>query len=112
MKNILILLAALAIFSSCRKKSEIKVTNKVSNCLIENISFGDYKVPGAPITNESTSISEITDKKNSFPKKFPLVFYMVAKGNRVYLRTKEEFELKAGGQLDITLENNTPVQAP
>ncbi len=110
-KNILIFTAAVLLIA-CQKKAEIKVTNRVSNCMIETISYGDYRISGTLITNAASSVEHIKDKKSNFPKKYPFVFYMTSKGNRVYLRTKEEFELKAEGTLNVIIENSTEVQAP
>src|SRR5688572_16975131 len=99
MKNIILIIAIAICAVSCSKKSEIKITSKVSNCKLESISFGDYKIAGSLITNESSPTEEIRDKKNNFPKTFPIVFYMVSRGNRVFLRTKEEFTLTSEGSL-------------
>lgn len=112
MKKNLILLAAVLSITACTKTSEVKVTNRVSNCKIENMSFGDYKISGSIITSETSQVTKIRDNKRNFPKKAALRFYMISKGNTVYLRTKQEYQLEKEGTLEIVLENSTEVEAP
>jgi hypothetical protein len=111
MKKIFIALGVFTLYS-CQKESQVQVTNRVGNCRIESISFGEYRLSGGLITNESSPVYRVKDNKKNFPKKYPFVFYMVSAGNRVYLRTKEEFLLEEGGVLNVTIENATEVQSP
>ncbi len=112
MKKIVLLLLFCGILVSCQKTASITVTNKVSNCKLENISFGDYKIGSSIITNESTAKLTVKEKKRDFPKKHPLKFYIIANGNRVILQTVEEFELSAGENLEIIVDNSTQVKTP
>jgi len=80
--------------------------------LITNMSFYAKIKTGSLITNASSSVEEIRDKKNNFPKKFPVVFYRESKGNRVLLRTKEEFTLNFEDSLNVIIKNSTEVHAP
>jgi hypothetical protein len=91
---------------------EIKVQNKVHNTKLENISFGDFSVYSSLLPGETSTEVKVTDKKESFPKINQLEFYMVSNGNRVYLKTKNSYQLEAGGALLITISDSTEVINP
>lgn len=112
MKNPIILACAALFAAACTKTAEIKVTNRVGSCMISNMTFGEYNIPGSMITNESSEVKEIKAGKRDFPKKHPLKFYMTKGPNKVVLRTREEFELKQGQTLEIAIENDTEVLTP
>ena len=111
MKTTAALLLLLCV-TSCIKKSTVKVINKVSNCRIYDISFGEYRINGNLITNDASDPTDIRDNRKSFPKKYPLKFYMESGGNRVVLQTAGEYVLKLEDQLEIVIDDQTPVRVP
>jgi hypothetical protein len=112
MKSIIILIVSSLWITSCMDSGEIKVQNKVHNTKLENISFGDVSVYSTLLPGETSSEVKVTDKKESFPKINQLEFYMVSNGNRVYLKTKKNYQLDAGGTLLITISDSTEVINP
>lgn len=98
--------------TSCMDSGEIKVQNKVHNTKLENISFGDVSVYSSLLPGETSTGVKVTDKKDSFPQIHQLEFYMVSNGNRVYLKTKKNYQLEAGRTLLITISDSTEVINP
>ena len=112
MKFIAILILLSFGITSCMDSGEIKVQNKVHNTKLENISFGDVSVYSSLLPGETSTEVKVTDKKDSFPKIHQLEFYMVSNGNRVYLKTKKNYQLEAGTTLLITISDSTEVINP
>jgi hypothetical protein len=98
--------------TSCMDSGEIKIQNKVHNTKLENISFGDISVYSSLLPGESSPPVKVTDEKDLFPKINQLEFYMVSNGNRVYLKTKSNYQLNSGETLLITISDSTEVINP
>jgi hypothetical protein len=112
MKSIIILIVSTLWITSCMDSGEMKIQNKVHNTKLENISFGDVSIYSSLLPGETSTAVKVTDEKESFPKINQLEFYMVSNGNRVYLKTKKNYKLDAGGTLLITISDSTEVINP
>lgn len=110
--KILILALVLSGMTSCMEKGKFEVQNRVHNVQLENISWGDYSVNENLLPGEKSGTVEVLDYKNSFPKEHYLEFYMVGGGNRVYLRTKEKYELDYDNTITIVISDSTEVINP
>jgi hypothetical protein len=102
----------IVIFASCQESSKIIVRNNVHNVKLESISWGDVSIYYSLLPGESSGEVTITDKRNKFPKHNQLEFYMVSKGRRVYLKTKEIYQLDADQTLTIEINDETEVINP
>jgi len=112
MRSIVILIVSTFLITSCMDSGEIKVQNKVHNTKLEKISFGDVSVYSSLLPGETSTEVKVRDRKDNFPIINQLEFYMVSNGNRVYLKTKKSYQLKAGGVLVITISDSTGVINP
>ena len=112
MKPIIILIISSFWITSCMDSGEIKVQNKVHNTKLENISFGEVSVYSSLLPGETSTKIKVTDKKELFPIINQLEFYMVSNGNRVYLKTKNHYQLNSGETLLITISDSTKVINP
>lgn len=114
MKTKIILVAAIAalIATSCREKGTVVVTNKVSNAKIESISFDDYAIYGELLPGQSSEKLEIKELKDDFPFIGPIEFYMTSGSNRVFLKTKESFQLDYDQDLVVVITDSTEVVNP
>ena len=115
MKNLTILFAIfLLVTTGCDEYEEghIKVQNKVHNVTLQNINWGGTGVYDYLMTGETSYDVTISDKKDSWPKTFQLEFYMVADGNRVYLKTRQQYTLDYDQELLIVVADTTAVYNP
>ena len=112
MRKIIILLVLSVCLTSCFDKGKIKVQNKVHNSQLEDISFGKLSIYSALLPGQTSTEIEVTEKKHLFPIIHQLEFYMVSNGNRVYLKTRENFRIEAGETLLITISDTTAVINP
>ena len=114
MKTKIILMAFLValIATSCTEKGTVIVTNKVSNAKIESISFNDYAIYGTLLPGQSSDKLEIKELKDKFPFTGQIKFYMSSGGNKVYLKTKQSFQLDYDQDLVIVISDSTEVINP
>jgi len=110
-KSILIIVSCFLLFS-CTESGKIKVCNKVHNVKLENISFGKNSIYHSLLPGETSDEVFIFDDRDKFQKINPLEFYMVANGNRVYLKTKAIYSLDYDQTLLITVYDTTEVINP
>ncbi|MDY0103268.1 MAG: hypothetical protein RBS07_10025 [Lentimicrobium sp.] len=114
MKARIILMAVLAalIATSCTEKGTLVVTNKVSNAKIESISFDDYPIYGELLPGQSSEKLEIKELKDKFPFTGPIEFYMTSGSKKVYLKTKQSFQLDYDQDLVVVITDSTEVINP
>ena len=113
MKTKILIISLLMLgLTSCMEEGEFEVRNRVHNVQLENISWGDYSVYENLLPGEKSEAVSVRDWKNTFPKKHYLEFYMVGGGNRVYLRTKEKYELDYDNTITIVISDSTEVINP
>ena len=112
MKNIIIVLILVGIYSCTNDKGTIKVQNKVHNVKLESVNWGDYSITYSLLTGEESNEVTIEDKKGTFPKINDLSFYMISSGKRVYLKTKSKFQLDVDQNLTIVITDTTAVLNP
>jgi hypothetical protein len=112
-KIIIGLFASAFLFPSCEKEAKIQVTNNVHNVRLDNISFSKVQIGSYLLPGESTETT-ITDKNRniSFPLSEPLEFYMVKGDKRVYLKTKDYFNVDDGETLKIIIDDDTELTNP
>jgi hypothetical protein len=113
MKNILLLVLIVLVWS-CQEydKGKIKVQNNVHNVKLESINWGDYSIYSSLITGQTSPEITIEDKKGTFPKIYELSFYMVSGTKKVYLQTKQKFQLDADNTITIVISDTTGVTNP
>ncbi len=114
-KLILCLFSFILLLSSCKDEhAYLKVTNKVHNVRLENISFGEIPLGSYILPGESTSeyILSDNDDRVSFPMSKQISFYMVKGDNRVYLKTKEYYRVDKNQNLIIEISDETEVVNP
>ena len=111
---IVILLLLIAIFfASCRQeKGKVQIQNKVHNVKLESINWGNYSLASSLLPGATSSVKEIIDDKEAFPKSYKVEFVMVGDGNRVLLKTKEYYELDYDNTLKIVITDSTEVVNP
>jgi len=112
MKTIILFSITCLLLTSCMEKGKIKVENRVHNTKLESISFGDVSVYSSLLPGETSNEVAVIDKKNAFPIKNQLEFYMVSNGNKVYLKTKYSYSLDYDETLLITISDTTEVINP
>jgi hypothetical protein len=113
MKTLLLLLVSCFLIASCEdEKGIIIIQNKVHNTKLDEIRFEDTFIRSSLLSGETTNEVTITDKKESFPKNNQLQFYMENNGKRVYLKTKDSYQLDAGKTLLIIIYDSTKVINP
>ncbi|NOU45472.1 MAG: hypothetical protein HOO86_00235 [Bacteroidales bacterium] len=100
------------LLTSCMEKGYVKVCNKVHNAKLESVSWGDFSLSGSLLPGETSEEETIKDYKESFPFSSQLEFYMVADGNRVYLKTKVSYTLDIDDHLVIEINDTTEVINP
>lgn len=110
--RIIILGLITLVFSSCMEKGKVQVQNKVHNVTLESISYGDVSIYYSLLPGEKSEKVTIWDLRESFPMTHQLDFYMVGDGNRVYLKTKESYELNYDETLLIVITDSTEVINP
>lgn len=103
---------ALLFATACTEKGTLVVTNKVSNAKIESISFDDYAIYGELLPGQSSDKLEIKELKDKFPFTGQIKFYMSSGGNKVYLKTKQSFQLDYDQDLVIVISDFTEVINP
>jgi hypothetical protein len=97
---------------SCYEEGKVVVENKVSNARLESINYANNSIWYSLLPGEKSEEVEIRDRRDAFPKSGQLEFYMVAKGNRVYLKTQSVYLLDYGETLSITVTDSTKVINP
>jgi len=112
MRNIVIILFFVGMYGCENDKGKIKVQNKVHNVRLESVNWGEYPVTYSLITGEESNELTIEDKQGTFPKISDLSFYMVSSGKRVYLKTKNKYQLDANQNLTIVITDTTEVLNP
>ena len=109
MKYIMVLLFLGAICSCKDDKGKIKIQNNIHNVKLEKVNWGNYSIAYSLLTGEVSEDNIIRDKKGTFPKINEVSFYMVNNGKRVYLKTKNKFQLDADQNLTIVITDSTAV---
>lgn len=109
-KNIILVIITI-LLTSCLEEAKIIVQNKVHNAKLESVSFSGYTVASSLITGESSEC-KISEERKDFPKSDKIRFYMVANGNRVYLETKQIFNLDIDETITVVISDTTQVVNP
>lgn len=110
--RIIILGLITLVFSSCMEEGKVQVQNKVHNVTLESINYGDIPISYSLLPGEKSEEVTVSDYRESFPMTHKLDFYMVGSGNRVYLKTKESYELNYDETLLIVITDSTEVENP
>jgi hypothetical protein len=112
MKTIYIFLLPLVLFFlSCEEKAKIQVTNNVHNVRLDNISFSNTKIGNYLLPGESVEM-KVTNIDFPFPSSSQLEFYMVKGDKRVFLKTKEKFQVDKDETLKIVITDDTELINP
>ena len=114
LKLIISLFTFALLFSSCYDEAHIKVTNKVHNVTLENVSYASNSLTHRLYPGESSSKVRLSDDDDrvSFPMSAQIEFYMVKGDKRVFLKTKESYILKKNQTLEVTITDETEVVNP
>lgn len=106
------ILFVVAALYSCNEKAYVKIENRVHNAALKNISWENHAVTEILFSGETSDELLIVDRKEEFPKKGVVKFYMERNRQRIYLETKYEFLLDAGQNLMIIISDTTAVVNP
>lgn len=106
------ILFVVAALYSCNEKAYVKIENRVHNAALKNISWENHAVTETLFSGETSDELLIVDRKEEFPKKGVVKFYMERNRQRIYLETKYEFLLDAGQNLMIIISDTTAVVNP
>jgi len=102
----------LFMLSACMGEGTISVQNNVHNVKLESISWGDVSLYYSLLPGETSEEILIWNLRSEFPMDHALEFYMVAEGNRVYLKTKTIYQLDIDDKLLIEINDTTEVVNP
>ena len=96
--------------SENESKATVEVKNEVSNVRLQEVIFDGYLVAYDLLPGESDMV-QITDDNDEWPKSGNISFLMVANDNKVFLGTDSVFILMPGDDLQIVIDNDTPVSS-
>lgn len=107
----LCLLLVCLLLMSCDEVYSAKVTVKseVSNVRLEEIYFVEYDVSYGSLLPGQEVEKIIYGYKNEWPKTGNVAFVMSANGNKVYLETDSVYTLDRDDELEIVVDDSTPV---
>ena len=95
----------------CQDPSSIKVQNRLPRTIMRNVEWGGVPLSSHLISGEASTKTKIFNDGYydlDLPESHPLKFYMEVNGDKVYLQTKESFEL--GEEEDLFIEINSATQ--
>lgn len=108
--------ALLLVLVACNKPSSIKVENKLPKVVLKNIQWGSMPITTQLLPGETSNAISVYDNSSyydvSLPAKFPLKFYMELNGDKVYLQTRESYNLGKEEDITITIDDTTKVYNP
>lgn len=113
----LLYIPVLVILMSCNNKpSSIKVQNNLSGATMQNVEWGGVPLATSLMPGEVSSKIKIRDDYSYYdidlPEKHQLKFYIDVKGDKVYLETKESFNLGVEDDIIIVISDSTEVYNP
>lgn len=111
-----LLLGAAAI--GCQESpGRISVQNSIRGAIIKDVRWGDIFLTEDLLPGEKSQSITVYDAGDAgygvnLPAAFPIGFYMEVQGDRIYLQTRERYELDMDKVVDIVLSDSTAVVNP
>jgi len=111
------ILLLLIIATSCKpKRSTIQVQNMLSKAIINNVEWGGLPLTSKLLPGQASNKISIYEEDSYYdielPESHPLKFYMELNGEKVYLETRESYNLGKGSDLVVTITDSTKVFNP
>lgn len=95
---------------------KISVQNEIHGAVLKDIRWGDAFVTSELLPGEMSHDALVHDVENGYgvdlPAGNPIRFYMEVQGDRIYLQTREIYNLDVDTEVEVVLHDSTPVFNP
>lgn len=95
---------------------KISVQNEIHGAVLKDVRWGDAFVTSVLLPGETSPDAVVHDVESGYgvdlPAGNPIRFYMEVQGDRIYLQTREIYNLDVDTDVEVVLHDSTPVFNP